>query len=367
MTSSPENYLVRPEHLPARAALPVVDAHNHLWGSFNTDQIVRVMDAVGVASYCDLTANAKIAWSGGGYALQGGDIREFFTHCAAAHPGRFYAFTLATFARPTGEPLFTDAAAFVTETVDMLREHVSLGARGLKVLKELGLHFRDGGGKLIVVDDDRLAPIWAEAGRLGVPVLIHQSDPVGFFEPVAPANEHYESMKKFPSWSFADPKFPRKAELLRRRDNLVRAHPDTVFILPHVANFAEDLAYVGRLLDENQNVLIDFSARIDELGRQPYSAREFFIRYQDRILFGTDMPADTPESERMYRTYFRFLETYDEGFHMPDYDGTFGRRRWPICGIGLPRDVLAKIYHKNALRIIPHLREDLAGRIDIDD
>ena len=119
--------------------------------------------------------------------------------------------------------------------------------------------------------------------------------------------------------------------------------------------------------DENQNVLIDLSARIDELGRQPYSAREFFIRYQDRILFGTDMPADTPESERMYRTYFRFLETYDEGFHMPDYDGTFQRRRWPICGIGLPRDVLAKTSHNTALRIIPHLREDLAGRIDIDD
>jgi len=326
-----------------------------------------VMDAVGVASYCDLTANARIAWAGGGYTLQPADIREFFARCADAHPGRFYAFTLATFARPTTEPLFTDAVSFVAETVETLREHVSLGARGLKVLKELGLHFRDGAGKLIVVDDDRLAPIWAEAGRLGVPVLIHQSDPAGFFEPVTPANEHYESMRKFPSWSFADPKFPRKAELLRRRDNLVRAHPGTVFILPHVANHAEDLAYVGELLEANPNVFIDFAARIDELGRQPYSAREFFCRYQDRILFGSDMPADTADSERMYRTYFRFLETFDEGFYMPDYDGTFQRRRWPICGIGLPEEVLAKVYYRNALRVVPHLRDDLSGVIDLDE
>jgi len=367
MTSPTQRYLVRPEHLPARAAFPVIDAHNHLWGRFNVEEILRVMDAVGVVSYCDLTANARIAWAGGGYTLEQADIREFFARCADPHPGRFYAFTLATFARPTSEPLFTDANAFVDETIAMLREHVALGARGLKVLKELGLHFRDGGGKLIAVDDDRLAPIWEEAGRLGAAVLIHQSDPVGFFEPVTPDNEHYESMRKFPSWSFADPKFPRKAELLRRRDHLVRSHPDTVFILPHVANYAEDLAYVGELLEANPNVLIDLAARIDELGRQPYSAREFFLRWQDRILFGADMPADTADSERMYRTYFRFLETFDEGFYMPDYDGTFQRRRWPICGIGLPPEVLAKVYHRNALRVIPHLQEDLGGVIDPND
>ncbi|MHC4717441.1 MAG: amidohydrolase family protein, partial [Planctomycetota bacterium] len=300
----PESYLVRPAHVPDKAAFPVIDAHNHLWGERDVDEIVRTMDAVGVVSYCDLTANARIAWAEGGYTLTAGDIGEFFSRVADAHPGRFYAFTLATFARPTSEPLFDDAERFAAETVKQLREHVAGGARGLKVLKELGLHHRDASGALVAVDDERLAPIWDEAGRLGVPVLIHQSDPVGFFQPVTGDNEHYESMKKFPSWSFADPRFPRKAELIRRRDNLVRSHPDTTFILPHVANFAEDLAYVSRLLDENPNVHVDLSARIDELGRQPYSAREFLIRYQDRVLFGTDMPAGGAESQRMYRTYF---------------------------------------------------------------
>lgn len=331
--------------------MPVIDAHNHLWGNCDVEGLLAVMDAVGVAAYCDLTANAGIEWVDGGYAVQRGSIEDFFSHCVDRYPGRFYGFTMATFAKPATEPLFDDAQRFVAETVEMLGRHVALGAKGLKLLKEFGMDFRDARGEIVAADDPRLAPIWDEAGRLGVPVLMHQSDPCGLFEPVTPDNEHYESLKKFTSWSFVDPKFPRKAELLRRRDHLVRRHPDTTFILPHVGNFAENLGYVSRLLDENPNVFVDMSARIDELGRQPYTARDFFIRNQDRILFGSDMPA----SVEMYRCYFRFLETFDEYFFPPDYDGTAERGRWAIYGIGLPEDVLAKVYHGNALRIIPGL------------
>jgi uncharacterized protein len=240
-----------------------------------------------------------------------------------------------------------------------LNIHHQLGAKGLKILKELGLHYRDKEGKLINCDDQRLFPIWEEAGRLKMPVLIHQADPAGFFEPVTPENEHFESLKKYPSWSFADPKFPRKTELLKRRDSLVRQHPGTTFILPHFGNYAENIQYTSDLLDENPNVCIDFSARIDELGRQPYSSRDFFMKHQDRIIFGTDMPANIESSVEMYRTYFRFLETYDEAFYSPDYDGTFDRARWPICGIGLPGEVLRKIYYENILKIIPSLKSEI--------
>ena len=344
-------YLFREEHIPPKAAFPVIDAHNHLWGNWDADGTVQVMDEVGVHCYCDLTANGRLSWAKGGYVLQEGNIEDFFTQVAGRFPGRFYGFTLANFARPADRPLFADADQFVRDTVATLRRHVELGARGLKILKELGLRHRDAGGKLISVDDPRLSPIWQEAGRLGVPVLLHQSDPYGFFEPVGPENEQYSTLAKYPDWRFADPKFPRKMELLERRDNLVRRHRDTTFILPHVANFAENLGYVGRLLEENPNVYIDVSARIDELGRQPYTAREFLIRYQYRVLFGTDMPA----SVEMYRCYFRFLETFDEYFFPPDYDGTFERRRWGIYGIGLPSNVLEKIYYKNALKVIPGL------------
>lgn len=354
----PRSYLITREHIPARARFPVIDAHNHLWAAWETaDAVVRVMDEVGVAAYADLTANVSLKWADGGYAFSEGRIDDFFNGPARRHPGRFYGFTTATFTRPTDQPLFTDHDRFVEETIAILRDHVHKGARGLKILKELGLRYRDGAGDRVFADDERLAPVWDEVARLGIPVLIHQADPYGFFEPVTPENEHYESMLKYPSWSFVDPVFPRFDELQRRCRNLVRNHPRTTFILPHVANYPENLVYVAQLLDEHSNVYIDVSARLDELGRQPYSAREFIVKYQDRILFGTDMPATV----EMYRFYFRFFETMDENFIPPDYDGTFGRYRWRICGIGLPDDVLKKIYHGNALRLIPGLRRDVGS------
>lgn len=360
-------YLVHEEHVPRRAKFPAIDAHNHLWGKWNSERISEVMDAVGVVAYCDVTANVKVSFDKGGYFIEQGDIDDFFQHFPEKYPGKFYCFTMAGFAKLTQEPLFDDPQQFVAETIEMLDRDVAKGARGLKVLKELGLSFKDAQGELVHADSPALFAIWEHAGDLGVPVLIHQSDPSGFFEPVTQANEHYESLKKFPSWSFADPSYPRKEDLLKRRDNLVKEHPNTTFILPHVANFAENLGAVSSLLDACPNVYVDFSARMDELGRQPYTSREFFMKYQDRILFGTDMPVDIPESADMYRSYFRFLETYDESFYAPDYDGRFERSRWPICGIGLPDDVLEKIYYKNALKIIPGLKQDLSKVLEIDD
>ena len=257
--------------------------------------------------------------------------------------------------------MIDDYGEFVARCCATLRDHVARGARGLKLLKELGLRFRDTTGALVRVDDDRLAPIWEECARLSVPVLMHQSDPIGFFEPVTPENEHYESLLKYPEWQFHDrTRFPAKEELLARRDRVIAAHPGTTFILPHVANLPENLAAVSQFLAEHPNVWIDFSARTDELGRQPYTARSFFIQYQDRIVFGTDMPA----SVEMYRYHFRFLETFYEYFIPPDYDGTFGRHRWRVHGLGLPDDVLRKIYYENAQRVIPGLRAQVGPAID---
>ena len=346
-------HLTQPAHLPARARYPVIDAHNHLFGNQHlTAEMNQVLEAMGVVRFCDLTANLDLRLIPGGYEFEPAELSRFFQGPARQPAGRFYCFTSATFNRPVSQPLFTDARAFADDTVECLRTHVRLGARGLKILKELGLHYRDDRHRLLRVDDDRLAPIFQEAGRLGIPVLIHQADPIAFFDPITPENEHVDTLQKYPSWSFCDTgRFPRFAELLANRDRLLRNHPDTCFILPHMASWPENLAYVSRLLDENPNVVLDFSARTDELGRQPYTAREFFIRHQDRILFGTDMPV----SADMYQYHFRFLETYDEYFIPPDYDGTFSRHRWRVCGLGLPDDVLRKVYFENAARILPGL------------
>ena len=352
-------YLVTKRSHIEKASFPVVDAHNHLWGNWQIDRVIKNMDEVGVVSYCDLTGNVHIEFSKGGYTLSPANISDFFDNCSSKYPGRFYCFTMANLAQPSDKPLFSDHKRFVDECIEILNKHVHQGAKGLKILKELGLFYHDSEGKLINCNDNRLAPIWEEAGRLKIPVLIHQADPAGFFEPVTPDNEHYESILKYPSWSFTDPKFPRKIDLLKRRDDLIKQHQGTTFILPHFGNYAENIQYVSELLSNNPNTYIDFSARIDELGRQPYSSREFFIKHQDRIIFGTDMPANIDSSVEMYRTYFRFLETFDESFYSPDYDGTFERARWPVCGIGLPKEVLRKIYYENILRIIPSLKSEI--------
>lgn len=354
-----QTYLITKNNTPRKAVFPVIDAHNHLWGNWQVEKVLQTMDEVGVISYCDLTGNVHIEFADGGYVITPGNISDFFRNCTEKYPGRFYCFTMANFSQPVNKPLFNDPKRFVEECVETLNDHVQQGAKGLKILKELGLRYRGPSGALINTNDPGLAPIWEEAGKLGIPVLIHQADPSGFFEEVVPENEHYGSLVKYPSWGYADPKYPRKMELLERRNDMIRQHPDTIFILPHVANYPENLSYVSALLDDNPNVYIDFSARLDELGRQPYSAREFFIKYQDRIIFGADMPANIESSADMYRACFRFLETFDEGFYAPFYDGTFDYVRWPICGIGLPEEVLKKIYYGNILKIIPTLKEDL--------
>lgn len=340
-----------PSHVPERARFPVIDAHNHLFGEMPAEKLIEVMDAVGVQVWVNVTGNTTLPLVGNTYTIARRPLDFFIEHYVQRFPGRFAAFTMADFAQ-WDDPVLLRDDRFAEQCIAQLEQDVARGACGLKVTKELGLRFRDSSGAIVRVDDERLFPIWRRAGELGIPVLIHVSDPIGFFLPIDARNEHYLTLREFPGWSFVDSQFS-KWELLEQRQRMIEAHPQTSFILPHVANYPENLAAVATWLDAHPNILVDFSARIDELGRQPYTARDFFIKYQDRILFGLDMPV-SPEA---YRCYFRFLETRDEYFDYPDYIGRFGvYTRWKIYGLGLPDEVLEKIYRRNAERIIPALR-----------
>jgi predicted TIM-barrel fold metal-dependent hydrolase len=341
---NPQPLLQRPAHIPERAKFPVIDAHNHLFGNYSADEMAAVMDQAGVRTFVNVTGNAILPYVNNTYTVEKRELDVYFRDFVQRHPGRFAALTMAEFAQ-WGDPLLL-RPGFVDRCVQVLEAHVAAGALGLKVTKELGLYFTDERGQQLAVDDGRLAPIWERCGELGVPVLIHVSDPWGFFLPADETNEHYPTLCEFPGWSFAG-SFFSKRELLDQRDRLVARHPRTKFQLAHVANNPEDLDYVARLLDRCPNVQVDFSARIDELGRQPYTARDFFIKYQDRILFGIDMPI----SAEIYRCHFRFLETRDEYFDYPDYIGRWGKSRWRIYGLHLPDDVLRKIYYQNAARL----------------
>ncbi len=355
----PQVLLRLPAHVPERARFPAIDAHNHLFADLPAERILQAMDAAGVRVFLNVSGNVSLPFDEKGYTIRRRPFADFAGGYLRRYPGRFAAFTMSDFARWDDFSLFRsaenpdgDPARFAELALRHLEEDAAQGALGLKVTKELGLQFRDNDGSMIPVDDPRLFPVWKRAGELKLPVLIHTADPSGFFLPVDEGNEHYPTLQEYPGWSFHGSVFS-KQELLAQRDRMIGAHPGTTFICPHVASQDEDLAAASRFLDEHPNAFIDFSARIDELGRQPYTARDFFLRYRERILFGSDMPPDP----QIYRCYFRFLETRDEHFDYPDYTGRWGTSRWKIYGLHLPDEVLRRVYYENALRVIPGLEE----------
>lgn len=320
-----------------RPAFPVIDAHNHLDNLFTdlatqpVTQLLESLDEVDIRVYVDLD---------GGW---GEDVlQRHLDRYKAAAPERFLVFGGVDWSRwPEQGDGFPEWAA------NRLRQQVAWGAQGLKIWKPFGLHVRDDQNQLVKVNDPRLQPIWETAGELRLPVMIHVADPVAFFDPVDETNERWEELQSNPDWAFTSPPFPPFLSILEDLASLVERNPQTTFIGAHVGCYAENLAWVANLLDRCPNFYVDIAARLGELGRQPYTARRFFIRYSDRILFGTDIGPD-PEGTRIF---YRFLETDDEYFNYnPGQVPSQGR--WHIYGIHLPNDVLVKIYHANAMRVL---------------
>lgn len=277
----------------------------------------------------------------------GEELEDNLDRYDRAHPGRFATCCHVDWTAAVASGDVGRAAA------DSLRASVAAGAKGIKVWKDLGLHVRDTAGALILPDDRRLGPLWEAAGELGVPIFIHTADPVAFFDPIDASNERYEQLLAHPEWSFADPSFPRFDRLIDALEGLVAANPGTTIVGVHVGGYAENLGWVGRMLDTYPNFHVDIAARVAELGRQPRATRDLIVNHPDRVLFGIDEFPPVPEN---YAIYFRFLETADEGFaHSTEEVPLMGR--WTIAGVDLPDDVLAKVYARNALRLIPSLAD----------
>lgn len=311
---------------------PVIDIHNHLGRLANTEKYLLEMDKAGVVTAISLDGHSK------NFAY-----REHIANAKSASGDR-----ILVFFAPEWDKI--DEPDFGANEAKKLEEAVQLGARGVKVYKSLGLTVKDKTGKVVAVNDPRLDPVWEKCGELGVPVLMHVSDPKAFFTPVDQYNERYDELGAHPEWSYYGDRYPDKEEILAQRNDVLRRHPKTIFIGAHVANLPEDLAQVGAWLDEFPNLYVEIGARISELGRQPFSARKFMIRYQNRVLFGTDTSPDY----NAYQIYYRFLETADEYFDPAG--GHHMQGRWMIYGLDLPGKVLKKIYNKNAKKILSRFK-----------
>jgi predicted TIM-barrel fold metal-dependent hydrolase len=337
-----------------RARYPLIDIHTHISISAKSEngvalsavrkylgtpeELLAIMDRKNIRAMVNLT---------GGY---GEGLQETVAKYDRAFSGRFYTFTEPCYER-WKEPNYPQLQAQAIEQAQRQ------GARGLKILKTLGLYLRENitSGELVKIDDSRFDPMWDACAQLNIPVAIHVSDPIAFFTPTDRFNERYEELNNHPDWSFYGRDFPSNAQLLEARNRVIARHAKTQFIVLHVGNFAENLANVSENLDRFPNMSVDIAARIGELGRQPRTARKFFDRYQDRILFGTDATPHgnkTPQqvfNDQLYEIYYRFLETEDEYFdYAPAKIPPQGR--WRIYGINLPEDILRKVYFENAAR-----------------
>jgi predicted TIM-barrel fold metal-dependent hydrolase len=339
-----------------RSKFPVIDVHTHISiskKSVNGVEMVAEREYLGTApellktmDHKNLKAMVNLT---GGYD-QG--LAETVQKYDKAHPGRFYTFTEPCYEH-FKEPNYPKIQA------DAIERAYHDGAKGLKLLKTLGLYLRENitSGTLVKIDDKRFDPMWDACGQLNIPVAIHVSDPIAFFTPTDRFNERYEELSNHPDWSFYDHDFPSNAELLEARNRVFARHPKTQFLVLHVGNFSEDLANVSENLDRFPNMTVDIAARIGELGRQPRTSRKFFDKYQDRILFGTDATPHGDEfpqqvfNEKLYEIYYRFLQTDDEYFdYAPAKIPPQGR--WKIYGIELPDTILKKVYNENATRVL---------------
>lgn len=324
----PKSQMIVKETKVMQPKFPVIDIHNHLRRLENTEKYLEEMDKAGVWKCVSLDATSE-----NDFYLEHLEVSK------SVSEDRFLLFFRPDFSR-------IDEPNFGNNEAKRLEDAVKMGVKGLKIRKGLGLEDRDKSGDLIKVDDPRIDPIWAKCAELGIPVIIHVSDPKAFHTPIDKFNERYDELAERPEWGFSDPKYPSKEEILEARNRVFAKHPKTIFIATHMANLPEELGKVSMWLEQYPNMYVDINARISEMGRQPYTARKFMIKYQDRILFGTDTPPDA----EAYRVYYRFLETDDEYFDPTPAHKQQGR--WMIYGLYLPDEVLEKIYNKNALKLL---------------
>jgi predicted TIM-barrel fold metal-dependent hydrolase len=328
----PRSTLVVPEHKVPKAKFPVIDFHHHPPRSMTVADVNKVGDAM---------APLNLALMNNANATSSERLKPAMEAIAASrYKGKMVMFT--------GLDLRNVGPGSGQKIAAQLEADVKAGALGVgELMKSFGLTIKKADGTRLKIDDPELDPVWETAARLKIPVFMHTADPAEFFQPLDYNNERWLELALYPDRRYQDrSRFPSFEELMAERDRLIARHPNTIWVLAHMGWHANDLARLGKIFDANPNVYGELGAVLYDIGRQPRTAHDFFVKYQDRIIFGKD--SFQPDE---YPYYWRVFETNDEYFdYYRDYHAF-----WKLYGIGLPDIVLKKIYYGNALRITPNL------------
>jgi len=329
---TPRSTLVVPAHEVPRAKFPAVDFHGHPPTLDNPETIREVVEAMDALNL-QVMVQARPS-SGERLTRQIEAVRD------AGYADRFVFFASLD---------LNDVGPGSGETIaHQLEQDVAAGAVGIgEIMKGFGLSTTKADGTRLQMDDPELDIVWETAARLGIPVFVHTADPAEFFQPLDFENERWLEMALFQNRRFFDrERFPAFDDLMAERDRMIAKHPNTTWVVAHMSWYANDLGRLGELFDRYPNVHTELGAILYDLGRQPRFAHDFFVKYQDRILFGKDSFA--PDE---YPYYWRVFETDDEYF---DYYRNY-HAFWKLYGMALPDAVLRKVYYGNALRIIPNM------------
>ena len=320
------------EHILTQPAMPVIEFHGHIFGTYDQNEFHLNLEKNHTKYYINLALRT----------VTPADFKKLKEKIG--EDKRIYHFPGLNWSRLENDD-FQGMA-------DDLEEIVKLGdIRGIKIWKDFGLKFRTSDGLLLKLDDPRMDPVWDVCKKYNLIIAMHTADPPAFFKKIDGSNERFPELGRHPDWSFTGGDLPLFDELIQQRDRLFKRRSQNRFVAQHFGELAHDLNRAAEMLDSNPNVQLDIAQRIDELGRQPEASRSFFLKYQDRILYGTD---GMPDYEKV-RIYWRFLETNDEYFnyhppHKPE------KGKWKIYGLGLPKSVLRKIYYENAFKMLEENR-----------
>ena len=341
---SPISTLVVPQNPKTRSKFPFIDVHSHHWNMpiMNLDNLVEEMDSLNMKYQINLSGSGLAVFSGK-QDLMDLNLSKSINNVKKNYPERFGVFVNLDLSK-------IGRKDFKLNTEKYLLNASKIGASGLKIYKNLGLNLKDGEGNRVKVDDDRLQFIWEKCAELNLPVLIHSGEPIAFFLNIDKYNERWLHAKQRPSSFRPSDKYPSFETVMSEQYNMFKKNPKTTFINAHMGWYGNNLSKLDQQLIDLPNVYVEFGAVINELGRQPVSARKFFIKHQDRILFGKDN-----YNKEEYYLYFQVLETSDE------YIEYFRKRHglWRLYGLNLPDSVLKKVYHQNALKIFPSINSNL--------